>query len=67
MRKAIAVAFLAFLVFTAVSHFAFADDDEAKDDNEREGNENENRMPGFEVALAIACSFVATKLHRRAS
>jgi hypothetical protein len=62
MRKGIAIAFLALLFLVTSSLIAFADEDEGNDDEnegENEGNENENgnNLPGFEVALAIACSF----------
>ncbi len=68
MRKVIAIAFLAFVMFTASSILAFADD-EADDEKEQEGQneENENRIPGFEAALAIACSLGASRLLRMAS
>jgi hypothetical protein len=68
MKTVIAIAFLAFFIFTASSPLAFADD-EADDDNEQErqeeGSENENRLPGFEIALAIASSLGAARLLRR--
>ncbi len=65
MRKILAITFLAFLVFSASSALVLADEDEG-DDNEgeeqTEGNEQENRTPGFEVALAFACSLGAARL-----
>jgi hypothetical protein len=68
MKNILEIAILAFLVLSASSSFAFADEDEG-DDNEGEeqtdGNEQENRMPGFEVALAFACSLGAARLLRK--
>jgi hypothetical protein len=65
MRKVMVMALLAFLLFTASPLIVFADEDEG-DDNEKEGqnegNEKENRMPGFEAALAFACSLGAARL-----
>ncbi len=62
------MAFLALLVFSASSALVLADEDEG-DDNERkeqkEGNEQENRMPGFEAVLAFACSLGAARLLRK--
>ena len=65
MRSILMIAFLAFLVFSSSSALVLADEDEG-DESEQEGqdedSENENRMPGFEAALAFACSLVAARL-----
>ena len=68
MRNILMIAFLAFLVFSSSSALVLADEDEG-DESEQEGqdetdedSENENRMPGFEAALAFACSLVAARL-----
>jgi|WetSurMetagenome_2_1015567.scaffolds.fasta_scaffold889662_2 hypothetical protein len=65
MRSVLAIEFLVFLVFSASSSLVLADEDEG-DDNEKkgqnEGNEQENRMPGFEASLALACSLGAARL-----
>ncbi len=70
MRIILTIAILAFLVVFASSAPVLADDDES-DDKEQEGqnedNEKENRLPGFEVALAFACCLGATRLLRKAS
>ena len=70
MRNILTIAFLAILVFSSSSTLVLADEDES-DESEQEGqdedgvnedSENENRMPGFEAALAFACSLVAARL-----
>ena len=69
MKDILTIAFLAFLVVSASSALVLADEDEG-DDNEQEGqnegNEKENRMPGFEAALAFAGSLGAARLLRKA-
>lgn len=59
---------MAFLVFFASSSLALADENEG-DDNEQEEqserNEQENHMPGFEVAFAFASSLGAARLLRK--
>ena len=70
MRNILTIAFSAILVFSFSSTLVFADEDES-DESEQEGqdedgvnedSENEDRMPGFEGALAFACSLVAARL-----
>jgi hypothetical protein len=65
MRNILTIAFLAFLVVFASSALVQADEDEGDDkeqEGQNEGNEKENRMPGFEAALAFACSLGAARL-----
>jgi hypothetical protein len=70
MRNILKIAFLAILVFSSSSALVLADEDEGDEseqegqdgDGENEDSENENRMPGFEAALAFACSLVAARL-----
>ncbi len=68
MKSILAIAILAFLVLSASPTLVLADESEG-DDNEKEeqneGNEQENSMPGFEVALAFACSLGAARLLRK--
>ncbi len=68
MKNILGIAILAFLVLSATSLLALADEDEGNDnekEEQNEGNEQENRTLGFEVALAFACSFGAARLLRK--
>jgi hypothetical protein len=68
MKNLIVIAFLAFLMLTTSSVLVLADDDENKEsEGQNENEESENKMPGFEVALAFACSLTAARLLRKAS
>jgi len=69
MRNILTIAFLTLLVVSASSALALADEDERDDkeqERQNEDNEKENRMPGFEAALAFACSLGAARLLRKA-
>jgi len=58
MKRVMAITFLAFLMLTGSSMLVYADEGESNGNEKEEGNEgeeNENQMPGFEAALALAC------------
>ncbi len=67
MKKALVIMFLALLAFMDSSMLVCADEDEGSEENDQnEGNENENKLPGFEFALAIIGALGASRLLRKA-